>query len=300
MTDNAIHAVDQSTLPLVVAVDGSVISYQAVAWAAVEARLRQWPLHILTAYGIPNVAAGQGAATAPDVAWLRKDGERVLAEATRIVENTVPDGAIEISTEFTFDSIIPTLLRQSTRARMLVVGNRGRGAVRRAILGSVSTAATRGAHCPVAVVPGVSETDPGAATEPVVVGVDGTENSVPAIEFAFEEASRRKVGLIAVHAWSDTTGFDLPVVGWEDIRQTEELLLGESLAGFAERYPEVTVERVVACDTPVRALLEHADKAQLLVVGSHGRGGVKGMLIGSTSTTLLHLAPCPMLVVRRA
>ncbi|GAB4585565.1 universal stress protein [Nocardia sp. IFM 10818] len=298
MADNVLPAPDAGNLPIVAASDGSEISYQAVAWAAAEAELRGCPLRIITSYAI---TVGQDPRTvygAAEMAGLRRDGERVLGEALRIARHAVPDESLEITTELTFDLITPTLLGLSKRARMLVVGNRGRGAVRRAVLGSVSTALTRHAHCPVAVIHGLSESDPGSSGKPVVVGVDGTENSLPAVEMAFDEASRRKVTLIAVHAWSDTTGYDLPVVGWDGIRETEDVLLGESLAGFGERYPDVRVERVVACDTPVRALLEQADGAQLLVVGSHGRGGFSGMLLGSVSTALLHLSGCPVLVVR--
>ena len=76
------------------------------------------------------------------------------------------------------------------------------------------------------------------------------------------------------------------------------MLLGHRLAGYAERYPDVQVTRVVTRDRPVRALVDAAKGAQLLVVGSHGRGGFKGMLLGSTSRALLQSAPCPMMVVR--
>ncbi|MBF6137328.1 universal stress protein [Nocardia otitidiscaviarum] len=298
MADNSVPATDRGATPIIVAVDGSEISYQAVKWAAVEADLRRAPLHIITSYAVPTGRGSRTGMGAAETAWLRSDGARVLGEASTVAHATVPGESITVSTEFTFDPIIPTLMRLSADAAMIVVGNRGRGAVRRALLGSVSTAISRRAQCPVAVVHGVSETDADAARLPVVVGVDGTENSQPAIEMACEEASRRKVGLLAVHAWGETNGYDLPVVGWTAIHETEAVLLGQGMAGFAERYPEVPMERVVVCDTPVRALLNHADKAQLLVVGTHGRGGFPGMLIGSTSTALLQHAQCPVLVVR--
>ncbi|WP_330180194.1 universal stress protein [Nocardia sp. NBC_01503] len=285
--------------PIVVAVDGSVTSYQAVAWAAVEARLRHCPLHIITSYAIPNGTTGRTAVSGDELAWLRRDGARVLTEAERTAETAARGDTLAITTEFTLELITPTLIARSKRARLLVVGNRGRGAIRRAVLGSVSSAVTRHAHCPVVVVHEVAETGSMSLAQPVVVGVDGTENSLPAVESAFQEASLRQVGVIAVHAWSDTTGYDLPAVDWNRIRDTEEALLSESLAGLGEKYPEVPVQRFVARDTPVRALLEHADRAQLLVVGSHGRGGFAGLLLGSTSTALLHLADCPVLVVRQ-
>lgn len=284
--------------PIVAAVDGSKISYQAVMWAAVDAELRRCPLHIVTSNAIPT-GYGLGSTLGdPEVEWLREDGRRVLAEASAAARDVVPGATIPITTESTFELPIPTLIAHSRVARMVVVGNRGRGAIGRAVMGSVSTALARHAHCPVAVVHGSAHTDPVSARRPVVVGVDGSPNSMRAVETAFEEASRRKVSLVAVHAWSDTSGYDLPVRGWDDIRESQDILLAESLAGFGERFPDVAVERIVVCDRPIQSLLEYADDAQLLVVGSHGRGGFASMLLGSTSTAVLHAAECPVIVVR--
>ncbi|WP_306355680.1 MULTISPECIES: universal stress protein [unclassified Nocardia] len=284
--------------PILAAVDGSAISYQAVGWAAAEADLRGCPLHIITSYAIPVSKVPVTSLGAAELAWVREDGNRVLTEAAAIARHTAP-GDLTVTTELIFEPITTTLIGRSRGARLVVLGNRGRGALRRAVLGSVSTSLTRHAHCPVVVVPAMpEETDPTAAHRPIVVGVDGSENSMPAVAMAFEMASRRKVGLVAVHAWSDDTGHDLPVIPWEGIQETEDAVLAECLAGFGKRFPEVEVQRVVARDTPVRALLEYADGAQLVVVGTRGRGGFAGMNLGSTSTALLHLAPCPVLVVR--
>lgn len=298
MADTAAPRPDSSERPLVAAVDGSEISYRAVAWAAVEAELRHWPLHIVVAYGVPLGRETRTALSAAERSALRSDADRVLGEAVRIARDAAPGNTIGITTEALDELVLPALIERSKHARMMVVGNRGRGAIRRAVLGSVSTGLSRHANCVVAVVHGDSETDSAAARKPVVVGVDGTENSLPAIRVAFEEASRRKVPLIAVHAWSDTSGFDLEVVGWDSIRRNQDLLLAEGLAGFAEEFSDVAVERYVAADTPVRALLEHADGAQLLVVGTHGRSGFAGVVLGSVSTALLYSAQCPVLIVR--
>ena len=85
---------------------------------------------------------------------------------------------------------------------------------------------------------------------------------------------------------------------WAEVEKEQAELLTERLAEFQEKYPEVQVKKVIARDRPVRALSEASEGAQLLVVGSHGRGGFKGMLLGSTSRALLQSAPCPMMVVR--
>ncbi|MFI6366147.1 universal stress protein [Nocardia sp. NPDC050630] len=283
--------------PIVVAVDGSAISLQAVAWAAVDAAVRRRRLEIVTSFAIPFGFGPSATVTQTDIDQLRDDAEQVLDQAIRVARGAAPDAALAITTESIDEPIIPALLTRSKQASMLVVGGRGLGAVRRVLLGSVSAAITRHAHCPVTVVHTNSETDAISACKPVLVGVDGTENSVAAIELAFEEASRRRVSLIALHAWSDASGF-VAETGRTNIPESENALFAEGLAGWAERYPDVSVRRVLVCDKPVRSLLEESANAQLVVVGSHGRGGFAGMQLGSTSTALLHSVQCPITVVR--
>ncbi|MEV5837624.1 universal stress protein [Nocardia sp. NPDC052112] len=295
--ESASHTTELDQL-ILVAVDGSASSYQAAAWAAVEAALHHRRLHILTSMAIPT-AYGPGAQlTEDDIEWLRRDGERIVTEATRVARTAAPGADLVITTEVMFELVPATLIERSAHARMLVVGSRGIGAFQRGLLGSVSTAVTHHAHCPVAVIHGMSAIDAVSATQPVLVGVDGSANSLPAVEIAFEEASRRKVDLIALHAWSDTSGIELPGPGWDAAHDVAEALLSESLAGFGERYPDVAVHRITVADRPVRALLDQSGNAQLVVVGSHGRGGFMSMLLGSTSNALLHSVEVPMIVVR--
>ncbi|MCM6775374.1 universal stress protein [Nocardia sp. CDC159] len=285
---------------IVAAVDGSAVSCHAAGWAAAEAVLRGWRLELVTSVYVPT-GWGPGAVLVDgEMDWLRQDGERILAEAVRIVRLAVPE-VPEITTTVTFEPIISDLIARSKRAHMVVVGSRGQGALRRGLLGSVSTAVTRHAYCPVAVIHSWSAVDPVSAEKPVLVGVDGSENSVPALELAFEEAARRGVGVTALHAWSDVgIGMEVPMMGWDDtIREQEQTALAESLAGYAERYPEVPVRRILVQDRPVRALVDESDNAQLVVVGSHGRGGFTGMLLGSTSNAVLHSVETPLVIVRR-
>ncbi|WP_280430125.1 universal stress protein [Nocardia brasiliensis] len=288
-----------TTDQIIAAVDGSASSYQAAAWAAVEATLHHRRLHLVTSMAIrtgygPGMSLGEA-----DLEWLRRDGERILDEAKRIARTAAPGEEPPITTEVSFELVIPMLIERSAHASMLVVGSRGMGAFQRGLLGSVSTATTHHAHCPVAVIHQISAIDAVSATLPVLVGVDGTANSVPALELAFEEASRRKVGLTALHAWSDVSSLDLPVAGWDGAQDSAAAILAESLAGYAERYPDVAVRRIVKADRPVRSLLDESANAQLVVVGSHGRGGFASMLLGSTSNALLHSVEAPMIVVRQ-
>ncbi|MGY2012091.1 universal stress protein [Nocardia gipuzkoensis] len=283
---------------ILAAVDGSASSYQAVAWAAAEAALHRCALHIVTSMAIPT-GFGPGISMGEaDLEWMRSDGERILTEAARVARTASPGDEPAITTEVSFELVIPLLIERSARARMLVVGSRGLGAFQRGLLGSVSTAATHHAHCPVAVIHGISAIDAVSAGQPVLVGVDGTANSVPAVELAFEEASRRKVDLVALHAWSDTSGLDVPVRGWDGARESAEAVLAENLAGWSERYPDVAVRRIVTADRPARSLLEESANTQLVVVGTHGRGGFASTVLGSTSNALLHSIDVPMIVVR--
>lgn len=153
---------------------------------------------------------------------------------------------------------------------------------------------------------GTKPEEPPPAHGPVVVGVDGSPASESALAMAFDEASLRGADLVAVHTWiefSSDSAYAYAhqfIVDWDVIETRERELLAQRLAGWQERYPDVTVRRVVTRDRPVRCLLEHAADAQLLVVGSRGHSGLPGMLLGSTSQALIYHAPCPLLVVRPA
>ena len=130
-------------------------------------------------------------------------------------------------------------------------------------------------------------------------GIDGSRASELATEIAFDEASWRGVDLVALHVWSDTDistayGIDSSVV-----QSAADKTLAKSLAGWQERYPEVAVQRVVEFERPIRHLLEQAEKAQLVVVGSHGRGGFAGMVLGSVSTAVAQEARVPVIVARQ-
>ncbi|WP_245905787.1 universal stress protein [Mycolicibacterium palauense] len=195
------------------------------------------------------------------------------------------------------------MIELSREARLLVVGSRGTGTLRGRYLGSVSWGLVHHAHCPVAIIHDDIAGDGGAGTGPVLVGIDGTPESEPAVSIAFDEASRRNVSLVALHAWKDISVFDpavsLPGPGWPALHALEAELLSERLAGWSERYPDVTVHRLIVRDDPVRQLVDQSESAQLVVVGSHGSGGFAGMLLGSTSAAVVLLARAPVIVARQ-
>ena len=191
---------------------------------------------------------------------------------------------------------VPGLVAESRAAQLVVIGDRGLGGVAGLLLGSVAFGLGAHAACPTVVVRGRAD----AAEGPVVVGVDGSAVSDAAVAFAFEAASPRRAPLLAVHVWSDLQldPGTLPAAHWDSIEQRERERLAERLAGWRDKFPDVAVEQVVAQDHPSRVLVEQSRGAQLAVVGSRGRGGLGGLLLGSVSHAVLHRADCPVAIVR--
>jgi nucleotide-binding universal stress UspA family protein len=133
---------------------------------------------------------------------------------------------------------------------------------------------------------------------PVLVGIDGSQASESAVALAFDEASCRSVDLVALHVWSDADMATVFSMERSALQSAAEKTLAESLADWQERYPEVTVHRLVEFDDPARHLVERSETAQLVVLGSHGRGGFAGMLLGSVSTAVTQEARVPVIVAR--
>ena len=286
---------------IIVGVDGSSAAKVAVDWAARDAAMRKVPLAVVTVLDPP---AGHTFPKNPIpleyVRWQEDEGRTVLNDALKTVEDSAKQlGPINVRGELMTGLAVPILGELSKDAEMVVVGCRGRGALARTLLGSVSTGLVHYAHCPVAVIHNEDPLTPHPSQAPVLVGIDGSPASEAATAIAFDEASWRGVELIALHAWSDTAMFEFRVPNWSRVRSEAEELLAERLAGWQERYPDVDVVRVVECDQPARQLLEQSKSAQLVVVGSHGRGGFTGMLLGSVSTAVVHAARTPVIVARQ-
>jgi nucleotide-binding universal stress UspA family protein len=284
---------------IVVGVDGSPASKVAVQWAARDAAMRNVSLTLV------HVANGV-MATWPQTPlpvgfgkWQQQRGRQCIDDAIKIVEEaTTGSGQVQVKTEMYYSAIVPTLVDMSKEAEMVVVGSRGLGAFG-SLLGSVSTGLVHHAHSPVAV---IHDQDPlmlHPARAPVLVGIDGSPASEIATAIAFDEASRRRADLLALHAWSDAGVLDFPGMDWPMMKSSEDEVLAERLAGWQENYPDVRVHREVVCDRPARQLIEHSESAQLVVVGSHGRGGFAGMLLGSVSTAVVHSARMPVIVARQ-
>lgn len=284
---------------VVVGVDGSAYALRAVRWGAAEARRRWTPLRLVTAFGW-----GPGRDTSRPGrekhyrdALLDRSRHHLLAAAAA-AEGEFQD--VELEQELVVGHPISVLGAEARRAQVVVLGDRGMSRVGGVLVGSVAVGLAVHASCPVIVVRGSDREPLEAASAPVVVGMDGSGGADAAIAFAFEAAAARRVSFVAVHAWSDLVldpSMSAVVVDYEAIESGERNVLDERLACWTAKYPDVAVERVLTRDGPARGLLEQANRAQLVVVGSRGRGEFAGLVLGSVSHALLHRASCPVAVI---
>jgi nucleotide-binding universal stress UspA family protein len=291
------------TNEIVVAVDGSDAGAAAVAWAANAASKRNAPLKLVTAYTMPQFMYADGMVPPQELYdQLEEEAMAKINEAREAVRAF--DESIEVSYHVAESTPIDLLLQLSEEADIVVMGSRGLGGLSGLVLGSVSSAVVSHASCPVVVVRKDNDVSAGNKYGPVVVGVDGSDVSRRALDYAFREADARGTKLRAVHSWADAQ-VQTSLVGLAAVQSQldamsaqERQILREELAPMREKYPDVEVEEVVDRDRPIQVLKDNSEDAQLLVLGSHGRGGFRGMLLGSTSRALLQYAPCPMMVVR--
>ncbi|MCP2288384.1 universal stress protein [Nocardia amikacinitolerans] len=291
---------DTAPAAVVVGTDGSPASSHAVAWAAQTAADRGRRLLVVHGYdhAATRAVLGSYEALVPSVVeHLREHGRQALESAERIARADHPE--LEVATELSDRNPADLLIELSSTAHLVVLGaTPGVGSF--AHLGSTLLAvASQGAgRIVVARHNGVKQV---RRSGPVVVGVDGSPIGEPAIEAAFDEACARGAELVVVHAWSDlseaqfagTSYLQIPIA---ELETAEHALLSERLAGWQEKYPTVTVTRRVHLSGARKHLIEWSKSAQLVVVGSRGRGGFRGLLLGSTSNHLVQHAHCPVLV----
>ena len=283
---------------LVVGVDGSVASYAAVSWAAHEATMRGLPIKLVHVVA-PTLMSSTMAPNDTITQEQEDKARQILDQARRIVDERTAEAPPNVHAELRYAGVVATLVDASRDAQMIVVGSRGLDAFGRQMLGSVSSGLLHHAHCPVAIIH-----DPDAAQReirddaPVLVGIDGSPASEAATALAFDEASRRRVPLVALHAWSDVGVFPILGMDWRVYRDEGDEVLGERLAGWRDIYPDVQVHRRLVCDVPARWLVDESKSAQLVVLGSRGRGGFDGLHLGSVSSAVAQSARVPVIVVR--
>ncbi|GAA3112578.1 universal stress protein [Streptosporangium carneum] len=280
------------TAHVVAGADGSPSSQAAVEWAADDAFRRRLPLRIVYVvergpYDIPRFTNPEW----PSI--VAAHGREVLAEAERTARRRQP--SVEVSTELLEGALVRLLCDQANAATEIVLGSRGRGGFAGALLGSVSTHVAGHAHGPVVVVRPGGETD-----REVVVGVDDDPYCEPALAYAFEQARLRGGALRALHAWQLPVHAFAPeiIYDMDEIRLSQLKVVRDRIGAWQEKFPEVTVLEDVQSAHPVDALVDASARAALVVVGSHGRGTLGSMMLGSVSRGVLHHAHCPVAVVR--
>ncbi len=283
---------------ILVGVDESASSDAAICWATAEAAMRGMPLTLV--HAIPPVVATwpMGPMHGNITEWQSNNAQDVLEQAAKTVQSCAAATELpRVDTRVLREAIVPALVEASEDKQMIVVGRRGSGALDRLLLGSVSARLLHHARCPVAVIPSEERSAPDRDA-PVLLGIDGSPASEAATTLAFDEASRRGVDLVALHAWSDVAVFPILGMDWRKYESEGEEILGERLAGWQEQYPDVRVQRRLVCDRPARWLLRESRHVQLVVVGGRGRGGFAGMALGSVSSAVAQSAEVPVIVVR--
>jgi nucleotide-binding universal stress UspA family protein len=282
---------------IVVGVDGSDSSLHALAWAAEQAAAERRPMTLVHAVGAvtPAYLHASLIPTRELIAQLRAEGQEVLDAARAKALSTSPD--VEVREIFEFDDPRDLLLRMSEDAAMLVVGSRGRGTLRRLLLGSVGVALVRHSHCPVVV---HRPAHAGAVRNGILVGADASAESSTVLEFAYREASLRRLPLTVLYCHWDVQAGTLGAYvdpHADTTRETQRVALAESVAGLAEKYPDVRATVEVADGRPQDVLVRLGERMNLVVVGAHQAGRAAEMVFGSVSRAVVEHARVPVAVV---
>lgn len=289
---------------VVVGIDGSIESMVAARWAADEAARRQLSLRLLHAYSTAPLIGVPAYGVPSDInEGLKEAGSDALADAVAEIQKKHPE--LGFTAELVKSDPRSALVEASRTATLTVVGRSGGGRIPEVVLGSVALHVAAHGRSPVVV---ISPKMPPPSSGPVILGVSGSGNSEEAVAFAFDEAAVRQTRLDAVLSWDDLAvrGFahaEPALISMED--DEEHVVLAEQLAGWREKYPDVEVNQVVVQGKPAEAMLQYGaglpDDAQpqMFVVGSRGRGGLAGLLLGSTSQRLICHSQWPVAVVRK-
>jgi nucleotide-binding universal stress UspA family protein len=292
--------------PIVVGVDGSAASQDALDWAVSEATATQQPLLIVHALNAPWTGQPTSHRTANQPRTGEADeGDRatpktVLAQATMRARSLAPE--LQIISTAVVDATAPALLHHAQGAELLVIGSHGPGDREGRLEGSVSLAMAARAPCPVVVVPARQAHRSAAAAERIVVLSDGSELSAAATRFAFQAAARRRIGLTVVRAWTPPfAGYRRLVLGLSQLVEEQRRTLLATLSADRHQFPEVEVELKLVRDKHNhhgRTLVEESANATLVVLGCHGHGRFVGLHSDAVCQSVLEHAHCPVAVVK--
>jgi nucleotide-binding universal stress UspA family protein len=264
----------------------------AIGWAVDEAAARHVGLRLVHAQEWPYKVSPHADPDDPAYVWsthLRASGEAVLEDARRIAEARQP--TVPVSTELVAGRPVQVLRKESGDAEMLVLGTRRFGGLEGTFAGGGKGETLTGhVSCPLALVP--HPVAASAADAPVVVGADGSAASEAAIDLAFEEAAAAKAEVVAVWVRRPRDPAVPEFIDTSAFEQEPSPLF----AGRQARFPGTHARYEVLTGQPGQMLAAAAQYARCLVVGSRGRGGFKGLLIGSTARSLVHQTRCPLVV----
>jgi len=290
------------TGPVVAGIDGSVHGLAVAEAAAGQAIRHGRALRLVHGFNQVILYAAFGyPIDGLQAEALVELANTMLEETATTVRLGHPD--LQVQTELVASGAAAALIEASRTASLVVVGNRGHGGFAGLLLGSISSQVIAHAHGPVLVTRPAATGDGPAG--PVVVGLDGSAESSAALGFAFDEASIRGVPLVALYVWQALPPENLgPIRPWhydpDEAAEEARRLLAEQIAGWREKYPDVTVEqRAQFGYHPAEALIEASHTAGVVVVGSRGRGGFSGLLLGSVSRTVAESADSPVAVIHR-
>ncbi len=283
---------------LIVGFDGSQASISAVHWAAAEAEIRGASVRVVSSYSMPVLTDyyGIGAATVSP-AELSSLREMTMAGMGAVVASARSQHR---AVAFEYDAINQPardmLIAAAAKADMLVVGSSGAGAARAFLLGSVTQAVIRLSPCPVAVVRG------GQAFERIgriVVGTDGSEQGDDALRWATDEADLREAELIVVHAWEyPYRSITQASAEAADLTRVDAACVLDRAVEMSRDHGTGNVRGELIDSAPAGALLDTGKEADMIVVGSRGRGGFRSMVFGSVAQSVTAHSTCPVIVVR--
>ena len=275
---------------VVCGVDGSDASFNALKWAAQEAKMRNAVLEILCCHQEPTYPGHRG-----NAGLTEDDARKVIDKA---LEKTA-DVGVDVQTSLEADDPTSALLARSKKAARVVVGARGgSGGFADRLLGSVASALSARAFCAAVVVPSTAVRDV-LPVEHIVCGVDGSETSKIALGLAVREAARWKAKLSCVSAINLSGSMWVPGPGYhQEVLDDVRAGLKDTVMKAAEGY-DIDAHCHVIEGNPAALLAEFSTAVDLLVVGTRGRGGFAGLLLGSTSQAVLHHSECPTIVVPR-
>lgn len=292
-------------LEILVGVDGSGTDVAAVRWAARAATLYGLPLRLLHSAEIPVYGALEdypGALSGAVLDVLRKQEalEQPAAAAAQRLRQDYPD--LELRVTETSGAASAALMEHQDSALLMVVGSGRRGRLGDLLLGTTSLNTAMHAACPVAVINRGIDVD-ALNHGVVVVGIDGSKGSAAAAWVAFRAAQARGARLVCLSTWyiEVVDGFvvtDPDSPEWQQIEQRQRDLVDRVIAPAREAFPDVQFEVEVVQSASTTVLQDRTNRVDLMVLGTRGRGGFAGKLLGSVSHKVLQAARCPVIVVK--